>query len=167
MVVLGRLVAPYGVQGWMHLHLFGDDPASWQRMPQWWLARNDSETAEWVATGLKAVKQHGGGWVAKLEGIDSRDGAEAITGFYFAAPREALPATGTGEFYWTDLIGLRVVNAQGELLGVVESLIETGANDVMKLKDGDTERLLPFVAHVVTDVNVANGQITVDWQGDW
>jgi 16S rRNA processing protein RimM len=167
MVVLGRLVAPYGVQGWMHLHPFGDDPESWKRMPQWWLSRDDGEKAEWVATDLKSLRLHGGGWVAKLDGIDTRADAEAKTGWYFAAPREALPAAKEGEYYWTDLIGLKVLNTEGTFLGVVQALIETGANDVLKVKDGDTERLLPFVSQIVTDVNVANGEITVDWQGDW
>lgn len=167
MVVLGRLVAPYGIQGWMHLHPFGDDPASWRRMPQWWLAREDSDTAQWKATRLIAMREHGNGWVAQLEGIDSRDAAEAMSGCYFAAPRDDLPATGDGEYYWADLIGLAVVNMQGQALGVLESLIESSAHDVLKVRDGEQERLLPFVEQVVKEVDVAGGRITVDWQADW
>lgn len=167
MVVLGRLVAPYGVQGWLHLHPFGDDPASWKRMPQWWLAREDGAAAEWNAAKLSGLRLHGGGWVAKLEGVDSRDAAEALTGWYFAAPREELPAPGNDEYYWTDLIGLQVFNEQGESLGAIESLIETGANNVLKLRDGEKERLIPFVQPVVKKVDVAARRITVDWQADW
>ena len=167
MVVLGRLVTPYGVKGWLHLHPFGDDPASWRDMAQWWLAPVDSDKAQWSAAKLSGLRLHGGGWVAKLEGVDSREAAEAMAGWYFAAPRAELPATGSDEYYWADLIGLRVINLQGEQLGLIETLIETGANNVLKLRDGDTERLLPFIEQVVKKVDAAGGCMTVDWQADW
>ena len=167
MVVLGRLFTPYGIKGWLHLRPFGDDPASWRHMAQWWLAPEDSDKAQWNAAKLNSLRQHGGGWVVKLEGVDSREAAEALTGWYFAAPRAELPATGDGEYYWGDLIGLQVINLQGEELGVIESLVETGANDVMKLRDGDKEHLLPFVEQVVIKVDLAGGCMTVDWQADW
>lgn len=167
MVVLGRLLAPYGVKGWLHLRTFGDDPASWKRMSQWWLAREDGAEAHWITAKLSSLRQHGGGWVAKLEGVDTYEGAEAKKGWFVAAPRDELPATGNGEYYWTDLIGLQVVNVQGESLGIVESLIETGANDVVQVRDGEVERLLPFVEQVVKKVDVAGGRMTVEWQADW
>ena len=167
MVVLGRLFAPYGVKGWLHLRPFGDDPASWKRMPQWWLAREDGPNAQWNTAKLSGLRQHGGGWVVKIEGVDTCDAAEAMAGCYVGAPRAALPSTTKNEYYWTDLIGLKVLNKQGEVLGVIESIIETGANDVVKLRDGDTVRLLPFIEQVVTNVDVASGQMTVDWQADW
>ena len=167
MVVLGRLVVPYGVKGWMHLHAFGDDPASWKRMPQWWLAPQDEDKSQWQAFKLADLRQHSGNWIAKLEGVDSRDAAEAITGWYFAAPHEELPATKTGEYYWADLLGLQAVNMQGISLGVVESIIETGAHHVVKLVDGEQERLLPFIEQYVKEVDVAGGKLMVDWQADW
>lgn len=167
MVVLGRLFAPYGVKGWLHLHPFGDDPASWRRMTQWWLSKDDGANAQWRPAKLTGLRQHGGSWVAKLEGVDSRDASEALDGWYFAAPRDELPAAGIGEYYWADLIGLRVMNLQGDGLGVIESLVKTGANDVLKLRDGDKERLLPFIEQVIREVDIAGGRMTVDWQADW
>jgi 16S rRNA processing protein RimM len=167
MVVLGRLVAPYGVKGWLHLHPFGDDPVSWKRMPQWWLSRDDGADAQWNAAKLSGLRQHGKGWVAKLEGVDSCAAAEAMAGCYVAAPRQDLPTTAKGEYYWADLIGLKVVNKQGESIGIIESIIETGANAVLKLHNGDEARLLPFIEQVVKKVDVAGGCMTVDWQVDW
>ncbi|MFY9329502.1 MAG: ribosome maturation factor RimM [Georgfuchsia sp.] len=167
MVVLGRLFTPYGVKGWLRLHPFGDDPESWKRMAQWWLSPEDGAAAQWNPAKLSGLRQHGGGWVAKLEGVDSRDAAEALEGWYFAAPREELPATRSGEYYWVDLIGLQVKNQQGDVLGVIESLVETGANDVLILRDGEKERLLPFIEQVVKEMDVAGGWLTVDWQADW
>jgi 16S rRNA processing protein RimM len=105
--------------------------------------------------------------VAKLAGIDDRDASEALGSCYIGAPREALPQTASDEYYWADLIGLAVVNLQDQPLGRVTSLIETGANQVLVVTDGERERLLPFVEHVVGKVDVAGGVIRADWCLDW
>lgn len=168
MIVLGRIVAPFGVQGWLRVHPFGDDPATWRKMPQWWLSADaDAPDESWKARGLEAVKIHGDGVVAKLAGIDDRDASEALGSLYFGAPRDALPQPAPNEYYWTDLIGLTVVNLQDQHLGTVKSLIETGANEVLVVVDGERERLLPFVEHVVKTVDVPGGSIRVDWDSDW
>lgn len=168
MIVLGRIVAPFGVQGWLRVHPFGDDPEAWRKMPQWWLSGDADAPAEsWKARGLEAVKRHGDGVVAKLAGIDDRDASEALGSCYFGAPREALPVPEKDEYYWNDLVGLAVVNLQNQPLGRVKSLIETGANEVLVVGDGEHERLLPFVEQVVKTVDVPGGTIRVDWDGDW
>ena len=166
MIVLGRLVAPYGVKGWLHLHPFGDDPDAWGRMADWWLSR-DSEGNDWHVVHPEAVRQHGDGWVVKLMGMEDRAAAENLTGMYIAAPRESLPATGSEEYYWADLIGLEVINQQGEVLGKVESLLETGANDVFVVREGKVQRLLPFIDAVVLKIDRAAGRMDVDWGADW
>lgn len=84
------------------------------------------------------------------------------------APREALPTTDEGEFYWSDLIGLDVINNAEERLGKVASLIETGASSVLRVvSDDNTERLLPFVAAVVLTVDKEARLIRVEWGSDW
>jgi 16S rRNA processing protein RimM len=168
MIVLGRIAAPYGIKGWVKLHPFGDDPAAWAEMPRWWLGRTP-DTADWQQLALKDLRLHGKGYVASFEGVDDRTAAEQLEGMYFAAPREELPAPEEGEFYWDDLIGLDVVNEADEHLGKVASLIETGANQVLVVRDeaAEKEHLLPFVADVVKDVAVAAGRIRVAWGKDW
>jgi 16S rRNA processing protein RimM len=166
MIVLGRVVAPYGVRGWVKVHPLGDDPDSWCRMPQWWFGP-DAEGSIWQPYPLEAFRRHGASWIAKLGGIDDRGKAEGLDGLFVAALREELPRTEPDEYYWTDLIGLDVTNEQGESLGRVDSLIETGAHQVLVVKDGDTERLLPFVSQVVKQVDVGGGCIRVDWARDW
>ena len=168
MIVLGRIVAPFGVHGWLRVHPFGDDPEAWRKMPQWWLSADvDAPAASWQVHGLEAVKLHGDGVVAKLDGIDDRDASEALGSCYFGAPRDALPPPAQDEYYWADLIGLAVVNMQDQSLGRVKSLIETGANQVLVVADGERERLLPFVEHVVRKVDVPGGIIRADWDCDW
>lgn len=168
MIVLGRIVAPFGVHGWLRVHPFGDDPEAWRKMPRWWLSADaDASDESWKAHGLEAVKLHGDGVVAKLVGIDDRNASEVLGNCYFGAPRSALPLPAPGEYYWTDLIGLEVVNMQEQHLGRVRSLIETGANEVLVVVDGERERLLPFVEQVVRTVDVSGGMIRADWDGDW
>ena len=165
MVVLGRLIGPYGVSGWMKLHPFGDDPQSWAKMPVWWVAQ---EGEPWREMPLKAMRAHSNGLVVLLDGVSDRSGAEALKGTYIAAPREQLPVTASDEYYWGDLVGLKVINAQEEILGEVAGLIETGANDVLRVLDEDgIERLLPFVGTVVRKVDKRGGVIRVEWGSDW
>ncbi len=166
MIALGRIVAPYGVGGWLHLHPFGDDPAAWSKILQWRLGA-EAEGDKWTAYPLTTLKPHSAGWVVKFGGVDDRNGAEALVGLYFAVPREELPKTAANEYYWADLIGLVVVNEQGMVLGTVDNLIETGANAVFVVRDGEQKRLLPFVAQVVKNVDVTAGRILVEWGADW
>lgn len=167
MVVLGRITAPYGVQGWVRLHPFGDDPASWREIDRWWLGSDETDFSAWRAYPLQTLRLQGKSWVAKFSGVDDRNGAEQLVGQYVGAPRSALPATGQDEFYWADLVGLNVVNEKQESLGHVAELLESGAHAVMVVVDGETKRLLPFVGHVVKDVNIAAGLMRVDWERDW
>ena len=167
-IVLGRLVEPYGVRGWLHLQVYGDDPLSWKSLPVWQVGKESGPGQGYELQGLKA---HGDGFVVAFAGVADRTAAEAMKGMLVGAPRAALPAVPEDEFYWADLVGLDVVNRTSESLGKVVGLIETGANAVLRVVDTDAaepvERLLPFVAAVVGKVDVAAGVIHVDWERDW
>lgn len=163
MVVLGRISAPYGVKGWVKVQAYADDPLAWRAMPLWWVG----EDGRWKALRLAGCRAHSGTLIARFEGIEDRDAAAALAGALVAAPREALPQTGAGEYYWADLIGLRAVAIDGTALGRVESLIDSGAHAVLCVRDGERERLVPFVAAVVREVDVTAGEVRLDWQADW
>jgi 16S rRNA processing protein RimM len=175
MIVLGRIAAPFGVKGWLKIQPFGDDPVSWQAMSHWWLCReDDAPIAQWRQHKLLDCHEHGQSLVASLDGISDRNAADAVKGYFVAAPRDALPAPADNEYYWGDLVGLAVENEAGEALGVVDGLISTGAHDVLQVAeavDGDTgnaqERLIPFVAAYVLEVDLAARKIRVAWQKDW
>lgn len=168
MIVLGRIVAPFGIKGGVRVAPIGDDPEAWARMPTWWISRDDAAPAEaWLPVKLVECKVHGAGLVAVLENAPDRNGAEALKGWFIAAPREALPEPEADEYYWADLIGLRVENQAGEPLGQVSGLLSTGAHDVLRVVEGDTERLIPFVAAYALDVDMNVGLIRVDWDKDW
>lgn len=168
MIVLGRITAPFGIRGWVKVQAYGDQPGAWCAMPNWWVSRNgDPAATDWQTIVLQEASTHGKGLVAKFAAVDDRDAALALAGFHVGAPRAALPANAEDEYYWADLVGLEVVNEAGERLGQVRSLLESGANAVLCVADGEQERLLPFVAQVVRQVDVVRRLIRVDWGKDW
>ncbi|MBM3392233.1 MAG: ribosome maturation factor RimM [Betaproteobacteria bacterium] len=169
MIVLGRISAPYGILGWVKVQLFGDDLRSLSEMPRWWLAAEENAAdAAWQAKVLAECKPHGKGLVARFEGVGDRNAALRLTGMYLGAPREALPKPEQNEYYWADLIGLEVVNESGEHLGRVAELVRAGAHEVLDVRgESGTRQLMPFVAAVVKEVDVAAGWIRVDWGADW
>ena len=168
MIVLGRIVAPFGIQGWVKVHPFGDDPLSWRKMPQWWVSPDDASAVDnWRPLALRTCRMQGKSLVAAFADVTDRNAAEALEGLYVGAPREALPATEVDEYYWADLVGLQVENRVGEVLGTVSGLLSTGAHDVLQVADGEAERLIPFVAAYVDEVDLDAKRIRVDWQRDW
>lgn len=169
MVILGRVNEAYSLRGWVRVRFFSDDAGAFGTMPRLWLGvPADEGKAQWQAHELSALKPHGKGTIAKFARIDDRTAAEAIEGCFIAAPRAALPETAKDEYYWADLIGLNVVNAEGARLGRVAELMRSGAHEVLCVRDeAGQERLLPFVAAVVRDVDSTLREIRVDWGADW
>ncbi|MBK8524749.1 MAG: ribosome maturation factor RimM [Betaproteobacteria bacterium] len=167
-VVLGKIVGAYGVQGWVRVHAFADDPQAWSRLSSWWLGLENSPPEHWREVALTSSRLHSDSLVVQLEGVSDRNGAEALKGTFVGVPRAAMPAAKDNEYYWADLIGLDVVSAREHPLGKVEKLIETGANDVLCVRSDDgKEHLLPFVAAVILDVDLAAKRIRVEWEADW
>jgi 16S rRNA processing protein RimM len=132
-----------------------DEPEVLAAQPKWWLAGADYRVQE--------TKIHSGTLLAKLQGIDSPEQAKVLKGKAVQIPR---PEAGEGRFYWSDLIGLQVVNGQGVLLGEVKRMSTNGAHDVMEVT-GERTRLLPFVPVYVLKVDLQARRIEVDWQADW
>jgi 16S rRNA processing protein RimM len=162
LVVMGRIVAPYGIKGWIKVQPFTQQHRGLLDYPVWQVGQEGA----WRARQVEAAKVHGATVVARLEGIADRDQAATLQGLRIAVSRDEFPQPAAGEFYWADLIGLKVVNAAGEALGNVTRVFETGANDVLVV-EGERERLLPFIGTVIRRVDIAVGTITVDWDADY
>ena len=135
------------------------DRAALSSLATWWV--------EGVERRVEQTKMHSAWLLAKLAGIESREQAQALKGKTIAAPRAALPEPEEGIYYWADLVGLEVVNAQGLVLGVVKGVVSSGAQDVMELSGEKRQRLLPWVPAVVKRVDLEGGRIEVDWGADW
>jgi 16S rRNA processing protein RimM len=162
-VTLGRVSGVFGVRGWLKVRSYTDPVDNIARFGVWMLRRNGAERAFDVEDG----HGHGGAVIAKLRGLDDRDSAGEWVGADIVVERERLPVPAANEFYWADLEGLEVRTTAGEVLGTVDHLLATGANDVLVL-GGPTERLIPFVVGpVVKQVDLAARLIVVDWSADY
>lgn len=159
---MGRIVAPYGIRGWVKIQPFTQQPQGLLDYPEWQVGRE----GQWQTRIVETAKPHGNTVTAKLRGIDDRDQAAVLRGLQIAVSRDDFPEPGAGEYYWADLVGLEVVNEAGTALGQVTEVFETGANDVLVVA-GERERLLPFIGPVIRQVDVAGGRIVVDWDADY
>ena len=164
-VVLGRLGAPYGVLGWLMLNSFADPPEQiFTYLPEWHLADKEPVQAT-SAVVIEEHQAHAGRFRVKIQGIVDRTQAASFTHRLIVVPRAALIPPEAGQFYWADLRGLVVYNTQGQRLGVVDDLFDTGANDVLIIKD-DTHRmhLAPYIPSVIQAVDLKNQRLTIEWE---
>ena len=167
---MGRVVSAFGIRGWIKVQPFTALPDGLLGYPVWWLGQASSATggqAQWSHREVESAAVHGRGLVAKLKGCDTREGAARLKGLDVAVPRSRLPVSAEGEYYWTDLLGLRVHNLQNESLGRVVRLMETGANEVLVVQEDRRERLIPLLSAVVISVDLAKGEMVVDWGTDY
>ncbi|MFA5370743.1 MAG: ribosome maturation factor RimM [Sideroxydans sp.] len=163
MVVMGKVVAAQGLQGWVKIQVFSEYLDSLLDYATWYVGDEGS----WQPHQVVEANVHGKVLIARLQGIADRTAAEKYKGRLVAIPREQLPPAEEGEYYWSDLIGLSVQNLEGHSFGIVDSLLETGANDVLVVKGEGGETLMPFIASVIQQVDVKNKTIRVDWQADY
>ena len=129
-----------------------------------WLLKKDNETR--LIAVIDGMLQ-GKAVVARLEGVNERDQAASLMGWDIFITPDQLPKVAKDEYYWSDLIGLAVETSLGVQLGIVESLLETGANDVVIVK-GERERAIPFLqGQTIIDIDLDVGRMVVDWNPDF
>ena len=163
LVVIGRISGLYGVRGWVRVYSYTAPRAAILDLTPWTVRRGDG----WSPWALAEGREHGKGVVVRLDGIEDRDAAAGLIGADIAVRRDQLPNLDPGEYYWTDLEGLRVRTVDGRDLGIVDHLFETGANDVIVVR-GERERLIPFVkGQVVRRIDLSGGEMEVDWDPDF
>ena len=163
MVVMGKVVAAQGLQGWVKVQTYTEYLDSLLDYDIWHVG----DELTWRPLEVLEANVHGKVLVAKLQGIADRTAAERCKGLLIAVPRVSLPEQKEGEYYWSDLVGLSVENLAGEVFGTVESLLETGANDVLIVKGEHGETLIPFIASIIQQVDMKKKTIRVDWQADY
>ncbi|OGS97946.1 MAG: ribosome maturation factor RimM [Gallionellales bacterium RIFCSPLOWO2_12_FULL_59_22] len=164
MVVMGRIAAAHGIRGLVKIQPFTEHVDSLLDYPTWWIGH---EHGPWREVEVDQREAHGKTLVAQLPDCPDRTAAEKLKGLLIAVPRSSLPQQGEGEYYWSDLIGLAVVNEAGVTLGTVANLLETGANEVLSVKGDSGEMLIPFVAQAIRRVDLKNSTIHVDWSADY
>ncbi len=161
--MMARVAGAFGIKGWLKLHTFTESPDSLDAYASW-LLKSDKG---WQEFELEDFAVNVKGVVAKLKGCDDRSAAEKLIKCNIGIPRDALEDAGEGEVFWFDLIGCDVVNIAGEKLGKIETLLETGANDVLVVKMGTEEILIPYLDDVVLKVDRESKLVTVNWTQDF
>lgn len=173
-IEVGRIAGAWGIQGWFKVIPHSASPEALFSSRRWFLqgiAKGAGVLPGAVLLRIREVKDHSGAIVAAAHDIADRDAAEALRGAAIFVARSSFPTAGPDEHYWVDLIGLQVVNREGQDLGVVRDLLATGPQTVLVLEqdvDGKPqERMIPFVSAYVDSVDQEARRITVDWQPDY
>ena len=161
-ICVGHIVGVQGLKGRVKVYSDTSPRENILNYSPWQIKTGDQLTTVEVKGRLQ-----GKNVIAQLAGIEDRDQATELIGSKVYILPGQLPKLGQGEYYWKDLIGLEVESLESEPLGTVESMMETGANDVMVLH-GDRQRLIPFVLdEIVREIDLPNKRIVVDWKPDY
>lgn len=168
LIKIATLKKPYGIKGWLWVFSHMDNHADIFDLHHWQMK---------TATGFKPLtvtnwRKQGSGLVASFKEIADRNVAETMNGVSIWVDKHNLPDLAEGEYYWSDLEGLTVINEQGENLGIIAKMFETGAHEMMDVKPtkqsiDNEQRLIPWHTTVVLDVDLAVGTIQVAWEKDY
>lgn len=163
LIEVGRISGVYGLQGWVKVYSYTEPRENILAYSHWHVHTG----GQWRPMEVAEGRGHGKGVIARLAGCEDCDAASLLVGAEIAVTRKQLPPAGSGEYYWVDLEGLRVVTLSGIELGTVDHLFETGSNDVMVVK-GERERLIPFIrGAVVVQVDLEHRIMRVDWDPEF
>lgn len=158
LILMGVIVGAHGIKGEVKIKTFSDDP---EAIAAYGALRGKAGVERFKIKRHRVAK---GVVVAKLIGVNDRNGAEALRGTELFLPRASLPdLSDAEEFYHADLVGLRAEQPDGALLGTVVALQNFGAGDMVEiaLKDGGDTVFVPFTHDAVPDVNIEEGRIVV------
>ncbi|GAA6138614.1 ribosome maturation factor RimM [Arenicella sp. 4NH20-0111] len=170
-VELGKIVGVWGVKGWVKLHSYTRNRPDIAVYKTWYLSRHKKgpgSDATVQAVDVIQCREQAKGIVAQLDSIVDRDQALAMSGLGIWVKQSDLPKLPDGQFYWQQLIGLTVSNEEAEI-GVIKSILETGANDVLVCfsSSRNTEILIPYNDEVVVGVDLEAGSMKVTWDPDF
>jgi 16S rRNA processing protein RimM len=163
MIVLGKVSGVFGIRGQVKVYSYTEPKQNILNYGPWMLGSGDN----WKAYDLASGQIQGKGLVARLEGCDDRDQAQLLVGQQIAINDSQLPQAGAGEYYWSELEGLKVFSIGQVELGRVSYLLETGANDVLVVK-GEREYLIPYIREqVIKEIDLDAGRMVVDWDPEF
>ena len=174
LVELGLVQDAQGLRGQIKVRPFSTDPVALLSTKSIWLSLLSPQLSHGARTpeeprlyAVKSAKEHSGFVVMALEGIADRDQALAVKGARLSLSRALFPQAESSSYYWVDLVGCTAIGNEQAPLGLVTEMTENGAHAIMKVVSGDRIRLIPFVPEIIQAVNLAEKQITVNWEADW
>ena len=160
---MGYIKGAFGIKGWIKVQSNTEYTDSLLDYPQWRLSKGK----EHILAEVESGKMAGDELQVKLAHIHDRDAAALLRGYTIEIKRSDFEPAQEGEYYWADLVGLTVHNRQNELIGAVNSLMETGAHDILVVDGEHGRKLIPFVDHYIDHVDLEQGSIIADWGLDY
>ena len=169
-ILLGNISGVHGIKGWLKVFSYTSPRLQITEYNQWFIQTKNSE--EWQPMKVVAGRKQGKNIIAMLDGVDDRNQVEALIGSKIAIQSIQLEKLSNREYYWKDLIGLSVETTDGEKLGKVDWLFDTGSNDVVVVKDKDgskvKERMIPFLLDdVIKSIELEKSLMVVDWDPEF
>ena len=160
MIEVGTLVAPHGVRGDLRIKPLIERPEILRKLSEIYI--------EGAPRKLLSAKPHKNIYILRLEGCDDRNAAEALIGKKVFLPEGDFPRLPQGEYYYFELLGLTVIEENGQIVGTLSEIIETGANDVYTVKANDgKEILIPAIPDCIKNVDLEKRTMTVhllEWE---
>ncbi|MDI6872746.1 ribosome maturation factor RimM [Candidatus Solincola sp.] len=155
-VIAGRVIKPYGILGWVRVEVLSANPRRF--LPgNIFLVEGREE-----ALVLEASRQAHGSLLVKFEGVDDRSRAGELAGEYLMITPEQMGEPPPGSYWEHDLLYLRVYDVEGGFLGEVVEVLETGANDVLVVRDeAGEERLIPLLKEVVVEIDLPGERMVI------
>tara|TARA_B100000768_G_C11241073_1_gene359553 strand:- start:867 stop:1367 length:501 start_codon:yes stop_codon:yes gene_type:complete len=158
-VVMGKIVGSHGIKGWLKIQSFTEELKTLGKFSSWFLSKDE---IEWKEFKVESCSVQGRTILSKIEYIADRNDADRLRGFLIGINKVNLPILKKGKYYWSDLIGLEVISQSGFNFGIIDSIMETGSNDVLVVKN-DKETLIPYLNNVVLRIDLEKKNILVDW----
>lgn len=162
-LILGRILRPHGVRGELRVEIATQFPERVGDLETVFIGSDPYDAESAVPFTPTAVRRHRDILLVTLEEITSREEADPLRGkLLMVALEDAVPLE-AGEYYTFQILGARVITSDGEELGRIGQVLETGANDVFVVQGGPRgEVLIPDVPHVVVDIDIENQVVTID-----
>lgn len=159
-LLIGRIQKPHGVRGEVRVEVMTESPSRFRQMDQILMSRREKSSPKPIV--VEGVRFHQGKALLKLEGINNRDEAGELRGYFLWIPVEDAIPLEDGEFYLYELVGMQVWSDEGELLGSIKDTLQTGANEVFVVNGGERgELLIPDTEEVVLDISRVERKVTV------
>jgi len=156
---VGKIICPWGIRGQVKVEPLTDDPKRFKNLPEVFIEFTDSPVFFKIES-VAFVKNYFP--IIKLEGINSRQEAETLRGYYIKIPRKYAVKLPKGHFFICDIIGLHVYDESGTYIGTVKDVLQTGANDVYVVESQDKkEILIPAIKQVVINVDLDNEKMII------
>jgi 16S rRNA processing protein RimM len=162
LVVLGKVVGTFGVQGWIKINSYTDPPDNILGYEELLLG----SAGRWTIVQLENGRVTGKGVLGKLKGVETPEDARTRVGAELAVRRSELPPPAPGEYYWSDLEGLDAESGTGEKLGRVDHFQSTPAGTMIVLR-GERELWVPFVKERIIKIDLERQRIVLDWSAEW